>query len=248
MQSGHTESALNTLVKHPDTALRYFIRHPALLLQYVRTRNIFAIEQQHLNKHLRDAQNKYSQNEKLFTDMHEQDLIKEIGTAEKSACFWAEFLYYLIRRLKPRVVVETGVYLGVSSSFILQAISDNKDGSKLYSIDLPGYSPRGAQVGQYIPNQLRQDWRLILKESRIALPELVSDLGDIDIFVHDSDHSYENMMFEYKTSWPHIKKGGYLISDDINANTAFQEFAVTNGTSFTFNHLGKTFGIIRKST
>jgi len=45
-------------------------------------------------------------------------------------------IYTLIRCLKPRIVIETGVANGASSTFILSALEKNNLG-KLYSIDLP---------------------------------------------------------------------------------------------------------------
>src|SRR5690348_7177267 len=53
-----------------------------------------------------------------------------------------EYLFHLVRLLRPRTVVETGVFRGISSAFILSALSRNYLG-KLYSIDLPqvAYQP-----------------------------------------------------------------------------------------------------------
>jgi predicted O-methyltransferase YrrM len=45
-------------------------------------------------------------------------------------------IYTIIRCLKPRIVIETGVANGASSTFILSALEKNNLG-KLYSIDLP---------------------------------------------------------------------------------------------------------------
>lgn len=47
------------------------------------------------------------------------------------------------------------------------------------------------------------------------------------IFFHDSDHSYENMKFEYNWAW-NVLNCESLISDDINANNAFIEFVNLN--------------------
>ena len=46
-------------------------------------------------------------------------------------------LYAMIRRQKPRVVVETGVGAGGTTATILKALRDNGAGH-LFSIDLPG--------------------------------------------------------------------------------------------------------------
>jgi len=68
-------------------------------------------------------------------------------------------LYYLIRVIKPAIVVETGVASGISSLFILQALNDN-DYGHLYSIDLPNVEPKsslpsGYDPGWVIPENLR---------------------------------------------------------------------------------------------
>jgi predicted O-methyltransferase YrrM len=125
----------------------------------------------------------------------------------------------------PKIVVETGVASGVSSFLILNAIKLNKIGT-LYSIDLPDRNIIGnKEVGFVVPKELRNNWKLILGDSKIELPKLLKELKQIDIFFHDSLHTYDHMMFEFKTAWPHIKEKGILISDDIYWNNAFFDFA-----------------------
>jgi predicted O-methyltransferase YrrM len=141
--------------------------------------------------------------------------------------------YLLVRMLKPETVVETGVADGFSSAVILQALEDNNSG-ELYSIDLPPrgqrlsdghiYSlPSGKQVGWAIPRVLYHRWHLILGDSSQKLPRLLQELGEIDIFIHDSLHTEKHMMFEYETAWPSIKQGGLLLSDNIG--TSFHELS-----------------------
>jgi hypothetical protein len=43
------------------------------------------------------------------------------------------------------------------------------------------------------------------------------------IFFHDSDHSYENMLFEFNWAWENLK-AEVIISDDIDGNDAFYDF------------------------
>ncbi len=155
---------------------------------------------------------------------------------EKICSHKAQILYFLIRKVKPKIVLETGVAAGESTGFVLQAIKDNKVG-KLYSIDLPfqwyiygnhklhlDSLPAGKMSGYLVPEKLKRNWFLLLGNTKAVLPKLLRKLGKIDIFLHDSEHSYKNMMFEYKQSWPYIKKGGYLISDDINYTEAWRKF------------------------
>jgi hypothetical protein len=133
------------------------------------------------------------------------------------------FLYLLVRSFKPKIFVETGVSAGESSTFILQAMHDNNFG-KLYSVDLPRATvekglttiiPEDKSSGWLIPEFLKDRWELYLGKSEEILPKLFSKLQKIDIFFHDSLHTYDHMMFEYQTCWDYLNKDGILFSDDI---------------------------------
>jgi predicted O-methyltransferase YrrM len=138
--------------------------------------------------------------------------------------------YYLVRLHKPRIVVETGVWSGKSSWSILQALNDNQDG-KLFSVDI-GVKVFGSnrlpvsEIGGFVPNALRDRWDLIIGDSKLELPKLLNAIGSIDMFQHDSDHSYEYMQFEYRTALKALHVGGIISSDDVNQNSAFDE--ITN--------------------
>lgn len=132
----------------------------------------------------------------------------------------------LLRR--PSVVLETGVAMGFTTALILAAMDDNDVGA-LHSIDLPPLQVDAATfVGKVVPEELRGRWTLHIGPSRALLPELARKLAPIDVFVHDSDHSYAAQKEEYREVWPHLARGGVLISDDV-ANPAFTEFAAHVG-------------------
>jgi len=158
----------------------------------------------------------------------------------------SELLYAIIRHLKPLVVLETGVCNGVSSAIILQALHDNEKG-ELYSIDFPEIEgityedglfwkgkggaivPRDKQPGWIVPDYLRNRWHLKLGKSQDVLPILLDRLESVDIFIHDSEHSYECMYFEYENVYSRLNSKGILISDDINWNDAFNDFSDSKG-------------------
>ena len=151
-------------------------------------------------------------------------------------------LYGLVREFRPTLLVETGVCNGVSTAVILAALERNNTGS-LYSIDFPEYAdtlypdgtfwegkmgavvPKGKQPGWMIPDMYRARWQLTIGKSMEKLPTLLEALGNIDFFLHDSEHSYECMTFEYQLAWNYLKAGGLLVSDDIGWNSAFKDFA-----------------------
>ena len=146
-------------------------------------------------------------------------------------------VYLSVRLLKPKIVIETGVSAGRSSAFILQALDDNGFGH-LYSIDPDPH------CGYAIPNLLKKHWTFISKKSSEVLPSLLNRVRKVDIFLHDSLHTYKNMMYEFETVWPYIARRGILLSDDITFNTAFQDFCQKHYLHPVY--LGKGFAGVRK--
>ncbi len=144
-------------------------------------------------------------------------------------------LYFLIRELKPETIIETGVHRGVSSLFILQALHDNGKGM-LFSIDLPlaeyitdnNISTKSIlpteKIGICVPKHLKERWSLILGDSKKELPNVLKKINSLDVFLHDSKHTYEHMTWEFKTIWQYLNPKGVLISDDTNWNNSFSDF------------------------
>ena len=114
-------------------------------------------------------------------------------------------------------------------------MADNQHG-KLYSIELPfsEYVDDDGRVlketvppdtiGVFVPEKLRDRWELKIGTSETVLENILKHTSPIDIFLHDSLHTYKNMSFEFQKSWPFIKKGGFLLSDDVTSNNAFTDF------------------------
>jgi hypothetical protein len=152
------------------------------------------------------------------------------------------YLYAVLRHVRPRIAVETGVANGFSTAFALLALERNADG-RLYSVDLPrevgreydpgafyegegrAGIPAGSEPGWLIPPELKKRWSLTLGRTQDELPPLLERLGTIDSFMHDSEHSFECMWFEFNEAWPHLRDGGVLFSDDVNSTEAFPRFA-----------------------
>jgi hypothetical protein len=136
----------------------------------------------------------------------------------------ARFCYALCRLKRPRVVIETGVSYGCTSAYILQAMEVNGCG-KLASIDLP---PLGADslidVGRAVPERLRGRWRLEFGSSRQLLGRLASELAPVDIFIHDSLHTYRTVKWELAAVAPFLAENAIGVCDDIESNSAFQEW------------------------
>jgi predicted O-methyltransferase YrrM len=154
----------------------------------------------------------------------------------------ALLLYAAVRLAKPNVVIETGCFTGWDSAMLLQALQNNGHGH-LYTIDLPAEEGKFSQVGPnsslasdlpigfLVPPTFKERWTLIVGDVRVELPPLLEALPEINLFYHDSDHSYGHMSWELNSVWPHLAPGGLVVADDIAWNTAFWDFARRSGRS-----------------
>lgn len=206
--------------------IKKIIRNPQAIKKFIQTgdkdksRKIVQINENR-KKMLRacDLSDKLLNEKQSITEIIEL-VSKEVGIT-KYPIAW----YCLIRKYKPEIIVETGTSMGWSSFMILSAISKNKTGH-LYSLDLNDSEnvKNYGGVGYLVPESLKHNWTLLIGDTKKELEPLLTKLLSIDMFIHDSEHSYETMMFEYTTAWNYIKNGGILASDDINHSDAFDEF------------------------
>jgi len=130
------------------------------------------------------------------------------------------FLYYAVcRHYAPRNVLETGIANGHSSFFLIQAMKKNGHG-KLHSIDI------AYNVGKLLNDEEREDWILHVLGSpqRKSFSCIIDSVSPLDLFVHDSDHTYGWQMFEFRVAHKALSEQGVLLSDDIDHSLAFVDF------------------------
>jgi len=154
-----------------------------------------------------------------------------------SIFFGSVSLYALVRINQPKIIVETGGTPGKSSAFILRALQKNGKG-RLYTVDHPPEEvderfdisechekrPTGVRSNWAIPQELLSWQDLSIGKAKEVLPGLLEKIGDIDFFIHDSEHSYENMVFEFRQGWKFLRNEGLLWTDDVQANSAWYDF------------------------
>jgi Methyltransferase domain len=132
--------------------------------------------------------------------------------------------YVLVRTLKPRVVVETGIDKGFGSVVLCAALLRNGCGS-YYGTDInprAGYLLRGkyAAVGKILYGDSI--------ESLKALPE------KIDLFVNDSDHSADYEMREYETITDKLSDHAIVVGDNSHVTKSLVAWSELHGRPFLF--------------
>ena len=114
---------------------------------------------------------------------------------------------------------------GLSSRIVLEALKRAGDG-RLWSVDLPPMTipERRVEVGVAIPDGLRGGWVYLEGASRRRLPPLLRQLGQLELFFHDSLHSTRNVRWELTTAWRALRPGGVVVVDDVDCNWGFEQF------------------------
>ena len=116
-----------------------------------------------------------------------------------------QILYALVRVIKPKVVMELGVYHGASTCHIASALVKNRKGA-VTSIDLADDS------GGMIPAALMK--KVTLKQAD-GLTELeAADDDSIDLLFEDMDHGYETCEQVAILARRKLAPGGFLIVHD----------------------------------
>jgi predicted O-methyltransferase YrrM len=156
---------------------------------------------------------------------HEKEVIKNYKTAGPITRYGIDVIYSLIRKTKPRIIIETGISYGFSTAVILFALLKNNDESKLISIEKNVMY----YTGSFVQDYLKKNWCVKFGKSYDILPDITDD---IDIFLHDSLHTYDNMYFEYTWALNRLKENGFIISDDIGHNNSFFDFTNNNNLKY----------------
>jgi len=67
------------------------------------------------------------------------------------------------------------------------------------------------------------------------LPTVLRSLPRVDLFFHDSDHSYRNVVFELTVVSRKLAKDGVILADDVEApetGKAFEHFCTRAGANW----------------
>jgi predicted O-methyltransferase YrrM len=190
-------------------------------------------------------------NARLTKVREEHGFTKAIFAREKiDSADWFAFerilIYVLVRHLKPEAVLETGVYYGGNTSFLLAGLYRNGHG-RLVSIDLPdsairagvsaGTAQRHPLVGDselyqatikpgfIIPDYLKKHWDFVEGNSLEVIP---TRQETFDLYLHDSDHSMDFLTAELDAAWRRLSPSATVVVDDIDWSNAFFSFCVNH--------------------
>ena len=160
---------------------------------------------------------KFSQKNGIYLDEYEVNIFNNIKSQlsdSKCSRMWGNqraFINGVIRKFRPKKILEIGVAEGGSSIIILNAIQDIKN-SHLYSIDLSTNEMIGFCVKNIFP-QLSKNWSLY-KGNVVA--KFLEEIGnEIDMALIDSSHYEPGEILDFLIILPFLKEGAIIIFHDI---------------------------------
>lgn len=131
--------------------------------------------------------------------------------------------YAIVRATKPNIVVETGTEKGLGSLVIADALLRNGKG-RLVTIDIESQS--GLLLGG--------DWAKVVEhvidDSLVAL----RNIDNIDLFIHDSDHSADHELRELESVASHLSADGIVLSDNSHITCVLAEWSVRKNRRFSY--------------
>ena len=130
-----------------------------------------------------------------------------------------QMLYRICKVFKPANILETGTHTGCSTNYLLKYAEE--EGAMVHSFDVE--SGAGKDIMDALKGSLvltKPKKRLLRKVKRTDIDMIRAGVVEVarkgvDLFFHDSDHSYENVKWEYESVTPFMKKGSPVILHDV---------------------------------
>ncbi len=130
--------------------------------------------------------------------------------------------YCIARIIKPVLTIETGTCDGLGSALLARALYKNQlEGHpgllRTFDID--------RNAGWLLDKEMGRDYALIIGDTKITLGKYLSVTDrPVDLFIHDSDHSYTHETFELETVSNYLAEGAVVISDNAHGGNAMKDF------------------------
>lgn len=131
--------------------------------------------------------------------------------------------YALVRAAQPDLVVETGTHLGLGTSIIAAALLRNGHG-RVLTVDVDPEA--GYLIGE--------PWSAVVDRRTGSSTDVLASLRDVDIFLHDSLHTYEYEAAELSAVAANLSPGALVLSDNAHDSAALSDFAERTGRRYLF--------------
>jgi predicted O-methyltransferase YrrM len=136
--------------------------------------------------------------------------------------------YAMVRAMKPKLVVETGVHQGVGAVTIITALRRNSE---------EGFTGRylgtdiDPEAGVLLSDEFLEHGELLYGDSIDSLERIEEK---IDIFINDSDHSEVYEAREYEVIHSKLGLGAIILGDNSHVTDALLKYSTSKQRKFLF--------------
>ena len=172
----------------------------------------------HIDLPFEKKRSKFEKEKKIYLDKYETNIYYNLNKTKfiekRCSQMWdnqREFLNGVIRKFKPKKILEIGVAEGGSSIIILNAIKDIKD-AHLYSVDLSSNS----QIGYCVRDLMKEDLNRWTLYTGNIVAKFIEEIGNnIDMVFIDSAHFEPGEILDFLIVFPFLKEGAIVGFHDI---------------------------------
>jgi hypothetical protein len=133
------------------------------------------------------------------------------------------FAYFLLKRLKPRTLVELGTFAGVSYSAFCEIIEKEELDTKCYAVDTWKGDPHAGNYSESVYEEFnnyheQQPWSFSML-LRMTFDEAVKEFssGSIDLLHIDGFHTYEAVSHDFFTWQEKLSNRSVVLFHDISS-------------------------------
>lgn len=148
-------------------------------------------------------------------------LVKDICKKAASKPIWAKFLFLITNSLTSPHFLEIGTNLGISGTYILEALKHKKD-SKLYTME---GLPQLCEIAQNQFSTISNNTKYKIYEGlyKNTFPKLLMDNKNFNIVFIDGNHKKEPTIKYFTELQSQLSSPAIIIFDDINWSLDMQK-------------------------
>ena len=168
------------------------------------------------------------------------------------------FAYDLVAELRPSVVVELGVYNGLSFFTFCQALIEHNVEGVAYAVDCwegdAHTDSYDQSIYQDVATHARDHYRGIAYLMKMYFNDALQHFSDesIELLHIDGLHTYDAVKEDFTNWYPKVKPGGIILFHDVMARIKdfgawrfYEELMAAETETFRFDH-GFGLGVLRK--
>lgn len=134
--------------------------------------------------------------------------------------------YAVARHLKPKLVVETGVHHGLGAIALCAALVKNR--MEGFEGDYVG-TDIDPSAGSLLSGPFSSVGKILFGDSLASIEELE---GPIELFVNDSDHSFDYEMREYRAIEKKLSERAVVLGDNSHSSESLRKWSGERNRSF----------------